>query len=153
MEKMHAMLGIVIVIGLVIVTVVLYPSIQQTSSNIYSGKNADSNQACISSGGSPVQPSSSQDSTAPAGSAGSAEYTSTISNPEDTGQEKNYCSDASREIESCEPNDHPVCGWFDQEKVQCDVGPCIRSTFPNECDACKSKTILYWTEGDCPLHN
>ncbi|MEK6858384.1 MAG: hypothetical protein AABX53_00535 [Nanoarchaeota archaeon] len=68
-------------------------------------------------------------------------------------EERTYCTPEDRLIEECSPNDHPVCGWFDQQQVSCDIsGPCVRSTFPNECEACITPTILYWTEGECPIH-
>ncbi len=68
-------------------------------------------------------------------------------------EERTYCTPEDRLIEECSANDHPVCGWFDQQQVSCDMdGPCVRSTFPNECEACITPTILYWTEGECPIH-
>lgn len=82
-------------------------------------------------------------------SAGGGSSTYTINPP---GEERIYCTPESREIEQCEENDHPVCGWFDPTQISCDEGPCVRSTFPNECEACITPTIEYWTEGECPLH-
>lgn len=83
------------------------------------------------------------------GGGGSSSSTYTITPP---GEEQIYCTPESRLIEECEPYDHPVCGWFDPSQVSCDEGPCVRSTFPNECEACITPTIAYWTEGECPLH-
>ncbi len=70
-----------------------------------------------------------------------------------SGQPAHYCSDESREVETCEDLDEPVCGWFDLSRVECPADdPCVRSVFPNSCDACQNDNIEYWTEGDCPLH-
>lgn len=67
-------------------------------------------------------------------------------------QERFYCTGEQRQAESCEPDDHPVCGWFDPEQTQCGNGPCVRSTFPNICEACRAPAILYWTDSECPIH-
>jgi hypothetical protein len=70
-----------------------------------------------------------------------------------SGQSAHYCSDESRDVETCEDLDEPVCGWFDLSRVECpDDDPCVRSVFPNECGACQNENIEYWTEGDCPIH-
>lgn len=84
-------------------------------------------------------------------SAGEKGGTYTISPPPN--DERVYCTPESRLIEECEPNDHPVCGWFDENQVTCDdEDPCVRSTFPNECEACITPPILYWTNDECPIH-
>ncbi len=62
------------------------------------------------------------------------------------------CTPESHTVEACEPIDHPVCGWYDPAQVACETGSCVRSSFPNECDACRTPHIIYWTTGDCPLH-
>lgn len=84
-----------------------------------------------------------------AGGGGAAGYRIEPPNQE----ERVYCTPESRLIEECLPEDHPVCGWFDEEQISCDEGdPCVRSTFPNECEACITPTILYWTNDECPIH-
>ncbi len=63
-----------------------------------------------------------------------------------------YCSEESRNIESCEDaSQHPICGWFDVASNKCTNSLCVQS-FPNECTACKEPSIIYWIDGDCPLH-
>lgn len=69
-------------------------------------------------------------------------------------QPQTNCAEEYRGLDTCEPNDHPVCGWFDPETTTCAPGdPCVRSTFPNECEACITPTVVYWTEGECPMHS
>lgn len=85
------------------------------------------------------------------GSGGESGSSSEFQEPPE--EERTYCTPEDRLIEECQLQDHPVCGWFDQQQVSCDdAGPCVRSTFPNECEACITPTILYWTEGECPIH-
>ncbi|HLC54093.1 MAG TPA: hypothetical protein VJK07_00510 [Candidatus Nanoarchaeia archaeon] len=70
------------------------------------------------------------------------------------GRAAHYCRDESRGVETCEDIDEPVCGWYDLSRVECAPDdPCVRSVFPNACEACQNDNIEYWTEGDCPLHN
>jgi hypothetical protein len=70
-----------------------------------------------------------------------------------SGQPAHYCTDESRDVETCEDIDEPVCGWFDLSRVECPADdPCVRSVFPNTCEACQNDNIEYWTEGDCPIH-
>jgi len=65
-----------------------------------------------------------------------------------------YCTEEQKQVEECSEEDHPVCGWFDLTKIECNPEePCVRSVFPNVCEACSVPQILYWTEGDCPLHS
>ena len=71
--------------------------------------------------------------------------------PSEQSQSFNECSPESKLVEECEPIDHPVCGWYDTE-ITCSWGPCSKSTFPNECEACRTPNVFYWTFGDCPLH-
>src|SRR3989344_9041276 len=61
-----------------------------------------------------------------------------------------YCTEEQKQVEECPEEDHPVCGWFDLTKIECNPEkPCVRSVFPNVCEACSVPQILYWTEGDC----
>lgn len=58
-----------------------------------------------------------------------------------------YCTPESRDA-LCIQLYQPVCGWSGPE-VQCVRYPCA-STFGNGCEACKSPTVLYYTNGECP---
>lgn len=93
--------------------------------------------------------SSNRDSSSSSTSSGS----SAGSSGSDSGSEEhapNYCTDESREIDSCDVPSHIVCGWY-SATVQCEIGPCVRM-FGNECEACRDNSIEYWTEGECPIH-
>lgn len=71
------------------------------------------------------------------------------------GQEAYSCPEGSKTVQSCEAQDSPVCGWYDlgaANPVQCEWGPCVRGAFPNSCEACRTENIIFWTDGDCPLH-
>ena len=66
---------------------------------------------------------------------------------------QNECSSESRNVESCPQGGEPVCGWYDPTNpINCNWGPCVRGVFPNACEACRTQNIIYWTEGDCPIH-
>jgi hypothetical protein len=62
-----------------------------------------------------------------------------------------YCTDESRTVESCEGAQHPVCGWYDPEQANCGDENCVHG-FASECEACADENVVYWTDGDCPLH-
>ncbi|HEB47290.1 MAG TPA: hypothetical protein ENI22_02365 [Candidatus Pacearchaeota archaeon] len=64
-------------------------------------------------------------------------------------EERVNCTDESRNADACIEIYQPVCGWFDSGKVVCVKYPCA-VTFSNSCFACMDKTILYYTEGECP---
>ena len=66
--------------------------------------------------------------------------------PED---QRNYCSEKSRQADACIAVYQPVCGWSDSEKVQCLVFPCAQ-TYSNSCFACMDEKVAFWTQGDCP---
>lgn len=85
------------------------------------------------------------------GSSGAGSTSDTPETPTPQG-ERIYCTSESHDVQECDINDHPVCGWYDTAQITCSSGPCVRSTFPNECEACMSQSILYWTEGECPIH-
>jgi hypothetical protein len=57
------------------------------------------------------------------------------------------CNDSLRK-KSCDDNDEPVCGWFNQS-IQCFKYPCA-SNYGNPCWACSEPQVAYWTEGPCP---
>lgn len=61
---------------------------------------------------------------------------------------KNYCSEESRNAESCILIYSPVCGWFN-ESINCISYPCA-NTYGNSCQACMDNSVEYWTEGECP---
>jgi len=60
---------------------------------------------------------------------------------------RHYCQGNTSGV--CPDNVIPVCGWFNQEKIQCVIYPCAK-TFGNECTACKDEKVSYWTNGECP---
>jgi len=76
----------------------------------------------------------------------------TCTPPDDDGKIEGgyYCTDMDRQADVCTLEYAPVCGWFDPEKVQCATYPCA-STFSNKCFACQDATVLYATEGQCPV--
>ncbi len=110
-----------------------------------------SNQKSPLDGDATREQSSPQNKGAMAGNGGASQGSGTSETPSPQG-ERIYCTPESHEVQECEINDHPVCGWYDTTQISCDSGPCVRSTFPNECEACMSQSILYWTEGECPIH-
>lgn len=140
---------------IVIISVIALSSIAIFSLGKYASIKLNSDANSISQGqkSNPSSDSSNIESSSSSSSSSSSGSSSSSTPDSSSLEEKHYCSPESREVESCELIDNPVCGWFDQTKVQCGDNLCIRSTFPNECDACTSDTILYWTEGDCPLHD
>lgn len=67
---------------------------------------------------------------------------------ENNEQQKNTCTEQSRQGEFCTEQYHAVCGWF-KSNVRCIKYPCAQ-TFSNECFACHNENVDYWTEGECP---
>ena len=65
------------------------------------------------------------------------------------GEEKQFCSDDSRNADACITLYDPVCGWSDPDKIKCIKFPCA-STYSNSCNACKNLDVLYFTKGECP---
>ena len=64
-----------------------------------------------------------------------------------------YCSDESRLVEECDPYyQNSVCGWYDPNVMTCSGEVCVKG-FVNECFACLEERVLYWTAGECPLHD
>lgn len=54
---------------------------------------------------------------------------------------KNYCSDESRNVDVCIEVYNPVCGYnSDGEKIK---------TYSNDCFACQDSSVEYWVEGEC----
>ena len=62
---------------------------------------------------------------------------------------KHFCTNESRNAESCIEIYQPVCGWNDPEKIVCVKYPCAL-TYGNSCFACMDENILYYTQGECP---
>jgi hypothetical protein len=60
------------------------------------------------------------------------------------------CTPDQRNVDACIEIYQPVCGWFDSEQIVCVKFPCA-VTFSNSCFACMDETILYYTEGECPI--
>lgn len=76
-----------------------------------------------------------------------------INNSNDSSvEDRVFCNEESRTVDSCITLYDPVCGWNDPERIQCITFPCA-NTFSNSCDACKNLDTLYWTEGECPPVN
>jgi len=65
---------------------------------------------------------------------------------ESDGNEKEFCDDPRPEL--CVQIYDPVCGWFDSTAA-CLKYPCAQ-TYSNSCEACRSRIVLYWTDGECP---
>jgi hypothetical protein len=59
------------------------------------------------------------------------------------------CSEIN--LSSCDENSTSVCGWYDPNMVECNIGPCVIG-FVNECDACSNKKIEYISHDECPLY-
>ena len=64
-------------------------------------------------------------------------------------EDRVFCTPESRLSTVCIDRVNPVCGWFDSSKVRCVAYPCA-SEYPNECEACRIKSVLYYTPGECP---
>ncbi len=62
---------------------------------------------------------------------------------------KNYCTNESRNAGACIDLYEPVCGWFNPSKIQCFRYPCGQ-TYSNSCNACINPDVLFWTDGECP---
>jgi hypothetical protein len=65
-------------------------------------------------------------------------------------EQRIYCTDEERAADVCTLEYVPVCGWSDPSQVQCLAWPCA-STFSNRCAACGDPTVLYITQGQCPV--
>jgi len=65
------------------------------------------------------------------------------------GNEKDFCSNDSRNVDACITLYDPVCGWSDPDKIKCIKFPCA-STYSNSCNACKNPDVLYFKKGECP---
>ncbi len=59
-----------------------------------------------------------------------------------------FCTDGERDVEVCNQEYDPVCGWF-YDDVECDERPCAVNA-PNPCEACINEDVEFWTEGECP---
>lgn len=144
MRKSYAIgISALIGIGILMLGVMTYSSVRDYSQQSLE-KSTAQNKKDISGKTNPPSPQETS-----SGSQSGASQSPGESNSDTT--DRHYCTAQSRAGENCDNSDTPVCGWYDQTVV-CTSGPCIRSTFPNECEACTSKNILYWTNGDCPLH-
>lgn len=64
-------------------------------------------------------------------------------------QQKNYCTEESRNADACITLYQPVCGYFDPAKITCIKFPCAE-TYSNSCVACVDANVEYWVEGKCP---
>jgi hypothetical protein len=63
--------------------------------------------------------------------------------------DRHFCENI--DSSSCVSILESVCGWFDQTKVSCTEGPCVKR-YITECLACNDSRVVYWTEGECPFH-
>ena len=62
--------------------------------------------------------------------------------------ERYACNPAGPAMTLCTMDYKPVCGWF-RENISCITYPCAQ-TFSNDCAACQSADVAYWTAGACP---
>jgi hypothetical protein len=58
---------------------------------------------------------------------------------------------ANLDLSACSSQLESVCGWFNQSRVSCTEGPCVKR-YVTECFACNDVRVVYWTEGECPFH-
>jgi len=62
-------------------------------------------------------------------------------NREPIENEREFCTEESRDIEACIEIYQPVCGYdINQNKIQ---------TFSNSCFACIDENVKYYIEGEC----
>ena len=63
----------------------------------------------------------------------------------------NVCTKAEKLATICTTDYNPVCGVFDQTKIQC-KGIFCGATYSNRCEACKDENVYSVTIGECELH-
>jgi len=66
----------------------------------------------------------------------------------ETIENKNYCSEESRNAVICVEDKQEVCGWFDSS-IKCLKYPCAEN-YKNPCYACLNSNIEYWVNEECP---
>lgn len=143
------LLAIAIVIGILVIGTVL---ISTYGDDVHDALLSPEDNQAVGTGETGGNNGGSSSGSGSSGGTGSAGGSSGITMSPEIPDDRHECPAGSQEVEFCEFVDHPVCGWYDPNERECETESCVRSSFPHECDACRTPHIIYWTEGDCPLH-
>lgn len=65
---------------------------------------------------------------------------------------KYYCTPQSREADCSSEVQNEVCGWYDPVETICGSDLCVKG-YVNQCNSCLNEEVVYWTQGECPLHD